>query len=234
MPPSIRSDIAIIGAGPAGATAAIALARKGIPALLIDKYEFPRRKICGDGLSGKVVSNLNRLDPSFVSELSVSGFATKSHAVRFYSPNLKMMELSFQPDQPSYPPGFISKRTDFDHFLLGKALTFTETVNEAAAKYDYPLRDIGFYVQPVVYGGACHFECDFYYNPANPAEVSQIKNLCAEAAEAALNRGGFFSRPYGAVADMVYDRSASYTAELKKVKKVMDPNNIMSPGRLGL
>ena len=118
--------------------------------------------------------------------------------------------------------------------LLNKAHIFIETINEIAAKFNYPSRDLGFYVQPLVYGGACHFECDFYYNPANPAEVSQIKNLYIEAAGAALNRGGFFSRPYGAVADMVYDRSASYTAELKKVKKVMDPNNIMSPGRLGL
>ncbi len=118
--------------------------------------------------------------------------------------------------------------------VLNKAKIFAETVNEVAARYHYPSRDVGFYVQPLVYGGACHFECDFYYDPANTAEASQIRNLYAEAAEEVLNRGGFFSRPYGAVVDMVYDRSASYTAELKKVKKVMDPNNIMSPGRLGL
>jgi FAD/FMN-containing dehydrogenase len=122
----------------------------------------------------------------------------------------------------------------FFHTVLNKALTFIEAIGEVAAKHDYPLRDMGFYVQPVVYGGACHFECNFYYDPDNAEEVSKIKNLYADAAEAALNDGGFFSRPYGEVADMVYERSASYTAELKKVKKVMDPNNVMSPGRLCL
>jgi FAD/FMN-containing dehydrogenase len=96
------------------------------------------------------------------------------------------------------------------------------------------LRDIGFYVQPVIYGGACHFESDFYYDPDNAEEMGKIKNLYADAAEAVLNRGGFFSRPYGVVANMVYERTAGYTAELKKVKKIMDPNNVMSPGRLCL
>ena len=120
------------------------------------------------------------------------------------------------------------------HTVMNKAQTFSQAIGEVAAKHDYPARDIGLYVQPVVYGGACHFECNFYYNPDNPQEVDRIKNLYAEAAKVALDGGGFFSRPYGVVADMVFERAASYTAELKKVKKLMDPNNIMSPGRLCL
>ncbi len=122
----------------------------------------------------------------------------------------------------------------FFHTVLGKALAFSQAIIEVAAKHDYPMRDIGFYVQPVVYGGACHFECNFYYDPDNTEELNRVKNLYAEAAEVVLNLGGFFSRPYGVVADMVYGRAASYTAELKKVKKLMDPNNVMSPGRLCL
>jgi FAD/FMN-containing dehydrogenase len=120
----------------------------------------------------------------------------------------------------------------FFHTVMGKAPPFSQTIGEVAAKHNYPAPDLGFYIQPVVYGGACHFECDFYYNPDNAEEVNRIKNLYAEAAEVALNQGGFFSRPYGVVADMVYQRTADYTAMLKKVKKLMDPNNIMSPGRL--
>jgi FAD/FMN-containing dehydrogenase len=120
----------------------------------------------------------------------------------------------------------------FFHTVLGKAQAFTDAISEVAAKYDYPLRDMGIYVQPVVYGGACHFECDFFYDPENAEEAGKIKQIYADAAGVVLNSGGFFSRPYGVVADMVYERTAGYTAELKKVKKAMDPNNIMSPGRL--
>ena len=124
MGSTLRTDITILGAGPAGITAAISLAKKGIPVLLIDKCSFPRQKICGDGLSGKVISNLTRLDPAYVAEIQDSGLATHSYAARFYSPDRKMIELSFQNGDPSIPAGFISQRFDFDNFLLSKALEF--------------------------------------------------------------------------------------------------------------
>lgn len=122
MTKPIHSEIVIIGAGPAGITAALALGKMGIPSLLIDSEPFPREKICGDGLSGKVVEVMNKIDPGFVADLMNSGFATGSHAVRFIAPNLKMMELSFKPGQITRPSGFICKRIDFDNFLLEKAL----------------------------------------------------------------------------------------------------------------
>jgi menaquinone-9 beta-reductase len=129
MPSPIKSDITIIGAGPAGTTAALALGKKGIPCLLIDKDQFPRQKICGDGLSGKVVSTLDKIDPGYVRELSQSGFASVSRAVRFYSPSLKMIELSFKPGQGIMPTGFVCKRIDFDQFLM------TQTLNLSTVKF---------------------------------------------------------------------------------------------------
>jgi geranylgeranyl reductase family protein len=140
----IKSDITIIGAGPAGITAAIALARRGIPSLLIDRNDFPRQKICGDGLSGKVVSILNRLNAGYVSELYSSGIATGSRAARFYAPNLKMMELSFQTGHHTQPPGLICKRIDFDHFLLKKALAFKEIHFECGKQVDSIIKENGY------------------------------------------------------------------------------------------
>jgi geranylgeranyl reductase family protein len=123
MPTQIRTDITIIGAGPAGVTAALMLGKKGIPCLLLDKHQFPRQKTCGDGLSGKVISTLNKIDPLYASALSQSGFATNSKAVRFHSPAHKMMELSFKTDEITQSAGFVCKRIDFDDFLLKKALS---------------------------------------------------------------------------------------------------------------
>ncbi|MBT7259686.1 MAG: geranylgeranyl reductase family protein [Desulfobacula sp.] len=46
-------DVAIIGAGPAGTAAAFDLLVKGLKVLLIDKYEFPRKKACAGGITPK-------------------------------------------------------------------------------------------------------------------------------------------------------------------------------------
>ena len=54
-------DVAIVGAGPAGASAAIRLARAGRRVLLIDRKRFPREKVCGGCLSGPTVNRLREL-----------------------------------------------------------------------------------------------------------------------------------------------------------------------------
>ena len=46
-----RLDAVIVGAGPAGASAAILLARAGWSVALVEKTPFPRRKVCGECIS---------------------------------------------------------------------------------------------------------------------------------------------------------------------------------------
>ncbi|MBE2221683.1 MAG: NAD(P)/FAD-dependent oxidoreductase [Anaerolineae bacterium] len=54
-------DVIIVGAGPAGATAAAILAQQGHDILLLDRQSFPRDKICGDGIPNGVISIMNGL-----------------------------------------------------------------------------------------------------------------------------------------------------------------------------
>ena len=53
-----RFDVAIVGAGPAGSTAAYRLARAHARVLLMDKVRFPRDKPCGGGLTMRAVRQL--------------------------------------------------------------------------------------------------------------------------------------------------------------------------------
>jgi geranylgeranyl reductase family protein len=50
-----RFDVLVVGAGPAGSTAAYRLAREGASVLLADKARFPREKPCGGGLTMRAV-----------------------------------------------------------------------------------------------------------------------------------------------------------------------------------
>ena len=64
----IDVDVLIVGAGPAGSTAATVLARAGRDVLMIDKAVFPRDKCCGDGLTTLALRELDALglDPATV------------------------------------------------------------------------------------------------------------------------------------------------------------------------
>jgi len=109
---------------------------------------------------------------------------------------------------------------------------FIERVKEVAARHNYSQADIGVYLQPIEHNRACHLEFNFFYDPNNNSEVERVKKLYRDAAPVLLEEGALFTRPYGELAKLVYGRAAGYTATLKRVKKLFDPNNIMNPGNL--
>ncbi|MFY8021028.1 MAG: NAD(P)/FAD-dependent oxidoreductase [Bacteroidia bacterium] len=110
-------DIIIIGAGPAGCATSLFLSKAGIPHTIIEKSSFPRDKICGDALSGKVVYVLKQLNPEYLERLSQQqeNFLP-SWGVKFVAPNGKSIDIPFKSDfsKETHAPGFISKRMNFD------------------------------------------------------------------------------------------------------------------------
>ena len=78
-------DVAVIGAGPSGAAAALHSVRRGFETVLIDSAEFPRDKTCGDGLTPRGLHQLNQLGVEVNSSyrnkgLKLHGFGTSATA----------------------------------------------------------------------------------------------------------------------------------------------------------
>ncbi len=114
-----KAEIAIIGAGPAGLSTALFLAKKGIGSVVIDKETSPREKICGDGLSGWVVTMLRRINPDLVTQLQQHPRQLPSYGVRFFAPNMKSVALPYRNKKfPEDPPGHVIRRIDFDRLLM--------------------------------------------------------------------------------------------------------------------
>lgn len=116
-----RYDLIIAGAGPGGATAALSLAEAGLKVALLDKARFPRDKICGDALSGKVLYQLHRLHPSFAQHLRSFPPTLEAWGIRFVAPNRQHLDIPFKADPDplkEQAPGFTCTRWDFDDFLI--------------------------------------------------------------------------------------------------------------------
>ena len=109
---------------------------------------------------------------------------------------------------------------------------FIETMNGLADKAGYPVSDMGIYLQPGVQGTSCHCEFNLFYNPDNLRELELVKGLSRNATKTLMANGAFFSRPYGENARMVMNKDAASVLALTKIKKILDPNNILNPGKL--
>lgn len=112
-------QIIIIGSGPAGCGASLFLSKNGISHTIIDKAVFPRDKVCGDGLAPKTIHILKKWNPDIIEKMKVlpTQFAAGWGGI-VVAPNGKKLNIPIKnPETDGLPPGFVSRRIDFDHFL---------------------------------------------------------------------------------------------------------------------
>ncbi len=120
-----KYDVVIVGAGPAGSTAAYVLSQKGYNVLLLDKKQFPRKKLCGGCLSAKTLWLLNRVFNEPEESL------TKNNIIDFKSFRFDIRYKTKVLVSPISPLAFhFVDRQVYDAFLLQKARKAGAQVSE--------------------------------------------------------------------------------------------------------
>ncbi len=110
-----QAEVIVVGAGPAGASAAYHLAEAGVDVLLIDKQGFPRDKICGDGLTPRAVRQIIAMGI----DIDAPGWQ-RNLGLRIVGAGHRI-ELPW-PDLATFPPyGLVRSRMDLDEILARHA-----------------------------------------------------------------------------------------------------------------
>jgi FAD/FMN-containing dehydrogenase len=115
---------------------------------------------------------------------------------------------------------------------LDDAPRFTETMLGMARELGYGADRIGVYIQPQHQGVSQHVEFTIPYDADDAREAAAAKRLFLAASAKLVAQGAYFSRPYGPWADLVYSRDATAVRVLRTVKRIVDPNGVMNPGKL--
>ncbi len=113
----IDTTVAIVGAGPSGASAAYWLAIRDIPTVVLEKKHFPREKACGDGLTPRSVVQLEAM--------GLGGFLKSKHL--YYGLRAKAYGKALEipwPKSPEYPDhGYVVTRYELDQAIAENAVT---------------------------------------------------------------------------------------------------------------
>ena len=121
------ADVLVVGGGPAGALAALTLARRGVSALVLDKKRFPRDKPCGGGIRYGVYRRFPQLGEYLRAKIDIH----EIRRVRMESPAGHTVVASGE--QPFY---LTLRRTELDAALLDRARAAGAAVTEATRVTD--------------------------------------------------------------------------------------------------
>ncbi|MEM6698509.1 MAG: FAD-dependent oxidoreductase, partial [Bacteroidota bacterium] len=104
-------DILIVGGGPAGCTAALALEESGLKVCLLEKSNFPRDKICGDAVPGPALKVIKTINEDWGKSLFSMSQKAMVKSSKIFNENGSALSVEW------VLPAYNAKRLDFDYEL---------------------------------------------------------------------------------------------------------------------
>lgn len=131
MSPVTSVDVLVVGAGPAGAAAALFAANRGFETLLVDSAGFPRDKTCGDGLTPRAIHQLRAMGVDVTSRYTSHGLKLHGFGGSVTAP---------WPDTKFGTVGSAMPRVELDALLVKRACEAGVTLRDGSPASDPQLQ----------------------------------------------------------------------------------------------
>lgn len=203
-------DVIVVGGGPAGASAAYHAARSGLTVTIVEKSDYPREKVCGDGLTPRAVAQIHAMGIDTSAWHRTNGLRVVAHDTA--------VEIEW-PATTTYPDyGLNLSRHDLDQLLVNQAVAAGAELR-VNTHVDGPLYDAAGRVV-----GVTATDPD-----GQPIELPARLVIAADGVSArfglALGMQKRENRPFGAAIRRYYTSPRHDDAWLETHHDVTDPKN---------
>ncbi len=106
-------------------------------------------------------------------------------------------------------------------------------VNRICTENNYEMNNLFGYLMPIEQGHTFYMDYTIHYNK-NEIDTKKIIEFFKQLSEFILSNGGVIDRPYNLWSDQIFSKNPALFEFLKQIKKQLDPNGILNPGRMGL
>ncbi|MGB8861792.1 MAG: geranylgeranyl reductase family protein [Ilumatobacteraceae bacterium] len=212
----LRTEVLVVGGGPAGAAAGYWLATLGHDVTIVERRTFPREKTCGDALTPRAVHQLGAM--------GLSGPLEQYHRYSGLRVTAMSRELELEwPSHPIYPQhGYVVRRRDLDQLVAENAVAAGATLLQDHEALQ-PLVDRGFVRGAIVSTG-----------DDGMREIHAKYVIVADGANSSFGRslGTFRTRewPYGTAIRTYWETPRHADPWIESALDVKDRNGKPIPG----
>ncbi len=115
---------------------------------------------------------------------------------------------------------------------LNELLELNNIAEKLAKQYNYPIEDLFGYLMPLEQAHTCYYDFTIYTDPNDKENAAKMKKFYLELSDSIIEAGAIIDRPYGPWTKMIFSRNPAYYTFWRQIKQIIDPLEIMNPGRL--
>jgi FAD/FMN-containing dehydrogenase len=205
--------------------------------LLSAMKEISRKELCIEciGMNRTYLKQLTGHDSKQSEWFLVVGFESTRKHVEFQRRNCEEIVKKYSGSEinalQTYlltklhePWKILTHKQTYFYTLFNHTEFFDKIISDFSSSYDYPNEKITRLF--ISYGNGRAVYCNYSFLTKKNFLDEMVEKLDLKL----LDEGVFFDNPQGKLAEELYSRTGNYLKMMKRIKKIVDPKNILNPG----